>query len=262
MGLSSNTLWHQTKIDGLKGIINKRCFNVSYSLENLKSTSPFSFKGAFPMISFSDIPLAEYQPHLNKYGGFSIGMKREWIIRKQFSPVSYYSNYSLLLKDIIERITLRIANYPILTDEQKKDLDLLIYQLSYSKNYEGPLKTRYKEYTNYRFSDEREWRYVPTVVSSGLKMYIPENTYLIEKIRLQNEASRILMPFTFSDVKYVIVNDESQLVMIRNMVNNLMTTPNAEGILDDATNVNIGYFTTKQVENDIFGITHDIEILH
>jgi hypothetical protein len=262
MGLSSNTLWHQTKIDGLRGIISKRRFSVSYSLEKLKSTSPFEFSYAFPMISFSDIPLSEFESHLNKYGGFSIGMKREWFLRKQFSPVSYFSDYSILLRDIIERITFYISNYPTLTDNERTDLELLFFQLSFSKNYEGPLITSYKDYKNYRFSDEREWRYVPSKGSSTLKPYIPENEYIANKAIIQEEARRYYMSFKFSDINYIIVKDESQIVSIRNLVNRLLSTPNDLGEIDDVNSVNISFLTTKQVENDIFGKTHDIEILH
>ena len=35
MGLSSNILWHQTTLDGLKGILNEQGF---FYLENLKIT--------------------------------------------------------------------------------------------------------------------------------------------------------------------------------------------------------------------------------
>ena len=34
MGLSSNILWHQTTLDGLKGILNEQGFFYSYSLES------------------------------------------------------------------------------------------------------------------------------------------------------------------------------------------------------------------------------------
>jgi hypothetical protein len=56
IGLSSNTLLHQTNHAGLSGIIRDKGFKVLYSLEEIKSPSPYSFKFAFPMISFSDIP--------------------------------------------------------------------------------------------------------------------------------------------------------------------------------------------------------------
>lgn len=37
MGLSSNILWHQTTLDGLKGILNEQGFFYSYSLESILS---------------------------------------------------------------------------------------------------------------------------------------------------------------------------------------------------------------------------------
>ena len=38
MGLSSNILWHQTTLDGLKGILNEQGFFYSYSLESVSYT--------------------------------------------------------------------------------------------------------------------------------------------------------------------------------------------------------------------------------
>lgn len=63
MGLSSNTLLHQTNHAGLSGIIRDKGFKVLYSLEEIKSPSPYPFKFAFPMISFSDIPFTELSSH-------------------------------------------------------------------------------------------------------------------------------------------------------------------------------------------------------
>lgn len=37
MGLSSNVLWHQTKKDGLMGILKAKKLYFSYSLENILS---------------------------------------------------------------------------------------------------------------------------------------------------------------------------------------------------------------------------------
>jgi hypothetical protein len=259
MGLSSNTLWHQTKIDGLRGIIKKRVFRLSYSLEKLKSNTPYTFSYAFPMISLSDIPFAEFEAFLNKYGGFSIGMKREWILRNDFSPVCYYSNNSVVLRDIIERIEFYKSIFNTLDDSQKRDLNILFSQLAYSKNYEGPLTTSHKVYKSYRFSDEREWRYVPPK-GSNIELQIEESVYLQNKSVIQSKANKIILPFSFSDINYIIVNDESQLIEIRKMIEGLMSTPNFLGVVDEPDNVNIGYFTAKQVVSDIFGIAHDIEI--
>lgn len=88
MGLSSNVIWHQTTFEGLKAIIKDMRFMCSYSLETIK------WKGdcvdiAFPMISFCDIPLADIQEYLDKYGKYTIGFQRSWGKTVRLSPVWY-----------------------------------------------------------------------------------------------------------------------------------------------------------------------------
>ena len=75
MGLSSNILWHQTKTDALKQILRTRTFRFAYSKEIIPGTGVTM---AFPIISFCNLPLAEFADYGNKYGGYSIGMSREW----------------------------------------------------------------------------------------------------------------------------------------------------------------------------------------
>ena len=79
MGLSSNILWHQTTLDGLKGILNEQGFFYSYSLESILSReSKNNLNVAFPMVSLCDLPFSELNDYIKKYGGYLIGMKRTW----------------------------------------------------------------------------------------------------------------------------------------------------------------------------------------
>lgn len=74
MGLSSNTLWHQTKKDGLKGIIRDKCLYLSYSVEDLTSLG-YKSKFAYPMVSVCDLPLSETGNYLKKYGDYYCGVE-------------------------------------------------------------------------------------------------------------------------------------------------------------------------------------------
>lgn len=77
MGLSSNILWHQTQKDALKKILKQKCFRYSYSLEHVEAKND-TLECAFPMLSLCDIPFADIEDYLTKYGGNSIGLSREW----------------------------------------------------------------------------------------------------------------------------------------------------------------------------------------
>lgn len=259
MGLSSNTLLHQTDYYGLTGIIKDRGFKVLYSIEEIKSLSQFPFKYAFPMISFSDIPFSELSSHLYKYGGFSIGIKREWIINKKFSPVCYYSSSSELLRDIIERMVfyqMKLGYGETISDDEKKDYELIIRTLSYVKNYEGSLKLKKKkkQYSNYRFSDEREWRFVPSIaeLSDNINnLILSESNYQLRDAYVGRIGNPII-PITINDIKYIIVDQEHQIEDLRNKMINSFSPSSGE--------INkINFFTAKQCENDFLGLAHDIE---
>ncbi len=255
MGLSSSTLLHQTDLYGLTGIIKDKGFKVLYSLEEIKSTSPFQFKYAFPMISFSDIPFSELSSHLYKYGGFSIGIKREWIIKNRFSPVCYFSSSSILLRDIIERFCFyqrQLANNETISIDEGKDYKTIIQLLSYIKNYEGPLKLKKKkkQYSNYRFSDEREWRFVPSINEIS-RLLLTETEYQ-HKDDFINNIMNPIIPITINDIKYIIVDQESQIEGLRDKITNSFNP--------DSSDINkINFFTAKQCENDFLGLAHDME---
>lgn len=257
MGLSSNTLWHQTKYYNLWNIIKERRLNVLYSLEKLKSTSPIAFNYAFPMISLSDIPFSELSSHLNKYGSFSIGLKKDWIVKNKFTPVCYYSNRSPLLRDIIERIEFYKKKNNLSVDEER-DFKIFLYHLAHSKNYEGYLKTKDKEYQNYRFSDEREWRYVPEIdmLPDTNRFAIHENIYIKEKDSYNSELLNMGIEFDLDDIRYIIVEREDQISVFKELI---QKTFEKQILTKGANSININYFTTKQVENDIFGLAHDIQ---
>lgn len=259
MGLSSSTLLHQTDYNGLSGIIKERGFKVLYSLEEIKSSSQFDFKNAFPMISFSDIPFSELSSHLYKYGGFSIGIKREWIIKNKFSPVCYFSSSSELLRDIIERVIFyqtKLTNNELISSDEKKDFELTIRILSYIKNYEGSLKLKKKkkQYSTYRFSDEREWRFVPSIaeLSDNINYLILSEAKYQEKDEYTKTTGNLNIPISINDIKYIIVDKEHQIEDMRNKII-ASFTPNSQDINK------INFFTAKQCENDFLGLAHDIE---
>ena len=97
MGLSSNILWHQTKTGLLKQILKSRSFCFAYSKEVLPGSDKVT---AFPMISFCNLPFAEFADYGNKYGGYSIGMSREWGMRNHFTPVLYCDDTSNIMNHL------------------------------------------------------------------------------------------------------------------------------------------------------------------
>lgn len=159
MGLSSNILWHQTTADGLRGILKEKGFFYSYSLETISSTD-IVVNAAFPMISVCDFPLCEIGEYLKRYGGYSIGLSREWGGKNGLSPVWYCEATSSVLKMQLSRFK-EVSKSYFNNDIAREDFNRFLHLFSYMKNYEGVLSK--KGYKIYRFYDEREFRIVPTI---------------------------------------------------------------------------------------------------
>jgi hypothetical protein len=100
MGLSSNTLIHFTKsIKALSGILTEH-FKIKYCQEIVYSISDNS-KLIVPMVSFCDIPFSQIINHIDSYGYYGIGLKKEWAEKNGLNPVLYIEKNSLLSDNII-----------------------------------------------------------------------------------------------------------------------------------------------------------------
>ena len=167
MAISTNSVIHYTeRIDNLKSIINCEGFRLKYCLEELEINLDYPISSAIPMISFCDIPLSEIKNHIDSYGSYGIGLSKIWAKKNGLNPVLYLEKDSKIsehIKNQVERIMLSVEQ----VDEKKKltrpELELqedMITYVSYCKNYEGKLIRGKVNTENYRFYDEREWRYV------------------------------------------------------------------------------------------------------
>lgn len=214
MSLSSNSLIHFTKsLKALKGIL-KDNFKISYCKETIWSLDK-SKELLIPMVSFCDIPFSQIISHVKKYGSYGIGLKKSWAELNGLNPVLYVERNSSLSHNIVYNIFETVIEgkekIEELEDKDKFNLD----HLRYLKNYQADLircgKTIKKDY---RFSDEREWRYVPdplkdcqmfATLKKGIKDERVKNFKSILNSRAENE--RLL--FTPEDINYIIIKKES-----------------------------------------------------
>src|SRR5689334_8614782 len=97
MAISSSALIHFTKQkSSLKGIL-QRGFHIFYCLENLNLDNRGKsrhYEAAYPMVSFCDLPLSEVKNHIDKYGSYGIGLKKDWAIKNRLNPVLYFEKSS------------------------------------------------------------------------------------------------------------------------------------------------------------------------
>tara|TARA_R110002051_G_scaffold256437_1_gene315549 strand:- start:264 stop:677 length:414 start_codon:yes stop_codon:yes gene_type:complete len=84
--------------------------------------------------------------------------------------------------------------------------------LRHVKNYEADLSRGGEVIKNYRFSDEREWRFTPDYESCN-KMAINPNGYKTDeqKEKINKELKDVYLEFEPNDIKYIIIERESEI---------------------------------------------------
>lgn len=204
MSLSTNSVFHFTKsIDALKSIIISD-FRIKYCLETIEAKDR-TIQFAVPMASFCDIPLSQVSAHIDKYGGYGIGLKKSWAKRKGLNPVLYLEKNSSILNKV-------------LIPEKFAEAENRAVQgfLRFTKNYEGELK-RNGELINkeYRFYDEREWRYCPDIeqLYNNSEFIIHDiERYHSEKDYINSRLHDTRLSFTLRSITYIIVKEDDDIL--------------------------------------------------
>lgn len=247
MALSSNSIMHFTREkDSLFGIF-KENFKISFCREAIVLNGEESIYRV-PMVSFCDIPMSEIKEHIEKYGSYGIGLTKEWALKKGLNPVVYVAQKSDLSKSYKIAMDYFLKAHP----ENATEIDVegilsLLDFLRYIKNYEGPLHSKNFSCENYRFSDEREWRYVPPIsIDDGHMMVVDKdfrkNPEIFKKIY---EFSRL--EFEPNDIKYIIIKDDSE---IKDVSNYLQSIKGGSYYHDDIERLKTRILTAKQIKED------------
>ena len=233
MGLSSNLLWHQTDRESIELILRSQKLLFSYSREqNLWDDS----QTAYPMISLCDLPFSEMSDYLGKYGDYTIGFNRTWGLMNHFNPVWYCDQDSFAKRHIQEEV-------------ENGNLSIA----AYVKPVEDALETQKYIYKNYRYYDEREVRIVPSrkaMEEINEKWSLSSNEYEEYKKQHVDKAiiPKIFIPFSWSDVRFIIVKAENQINHFKKMLADLK-----------CDNTSIGIFSQKRVRQDFIGVAHNIK---
>ncbi|MDD2828347.1 MAG: abortive infection system antitoxin AbiGi family protein [Sulfuricurvum sp.] len=249
MGLSSNSIIHFTSTkDSLKGILSND-FHVKYCIEDVilgdKNTTYIA-----PMVSFCDIPLSEVKNHIENYGSYGIGLSKEWAIKQRLNPVVYVEKKSFFSESLLELFR---STYDAQMHETKATHGLQVF--SHIKNYESDLFRKNKEpKRNYRFSDEREWRYIPSYSDafddeekrfsfpSKKEFQTPE-----QKAYYNDRIKHLKLMFEPNDIKYIIINDESE---IGEFIDFLRHVKGKNYSLHDVERLTRRIITTEQIYSD------------
>lgn len=181
MNNSSESIYHFTDdLEVIKSILKDQSFIGSYCKEDLRYKEE-EISLYVPMISFCDIPIKTYSNLGAIYGKYGIGISKSCAIRHKLTPVLYIDKNSALLDNLIKSI----RSAEVTTSFAQKFLEMFtgdikmegpakqlaqtlntsveynIYSLFHTKHYADTLVRKGVTYENYKFYDEREWRYVP-----------------------------------------------------------------------------------------------------
>ncbi len=252
--LYPSTLFHFTEKKSLFEIL-KSNFRVSYSRERI--TAPNNErKFAVPMVAFCDIKLAEIKYFIEKdYGNFGIGLTKEWANRKGINPVMYINRHCVLADNLIEGLNgmyFQISRLNNQSDIKKltKSYHNIMNMYRYVKNYEGELIQKEKIVdSNYRFADEREWRYVPPLETEGVEPFVAISNITTKKQKEEynRKISHTRLLFQPDDIKYLFVEKESDISELIDHLEYAKTRFSPEIRRKLASRI----LTVEQIKNDI-----------
>ncbi|WP_284462536.1 abortive infection system antitoxin AbiGi family protein [Chryseobacterium sp.] len=215
MGLSSNTIIHFTKnFKSLKGILEEN-FKIFYCREFIVSENE-NLDILIPMVSFCDIPFSQIISHIDKYGSYGIGLKKKWAEEEGLNPVLYIEKKSFLADCIISDL----PNFTKGGDGRVEISSLTLQQrrvfnvARYVKNYQADLHRNGKVIKDYRFADEKEWRFVPSPETdhslfANLKKIKAENIKISKK-KYNDQIDNLRLNFTPEDINYIIIKTEKE----------------------------------------------------
>jgi hypothetical protein len=244
MGLSPSTLFHFTSKEGLFGILADN-FRLKYCLEEIShKVNPVQI--AIPMVSFCDIKISEISDHISKYGQYGIGLEKSWATAKGLNPVIYLNSTSNFCNNTIDTIR-KINKIESIASQDRYQLSNII---RYAKIYEGELKRSGEKISNYRFADEREWRYVPEMKDNlKFKHWLLKNEYdtIAKKESANQKLNEERLFFNPNNIMYLIVKDESE---INDLIQHIRNVKGKNFTMHEIDRLTTRILTCERILND------------
>lgn len=208
--ISSKTLFHFTPNANNLISILKNEFHPKYCIEELPIDGA-NIK-ALPMVCFCDIPLSQIKDHIDTYGMYGIGMKKDWGTRNGLNPIFYVSEDSLLDKNLSSIISVfqkdELKNIAHLNEAKESYLHII----RYLKKYEGDFRRGDNIIEDVRFYNEREWRFCPPY-NENIKFWLLEDEFKnpVSLAQANETLKNEKLSFEPNDIQYVIIKNESEI---------------------------------------------------
>jgi hypothetical protein len=199
------------------------------------------------MVCFCDIPLSEVKNHIKIYGHYGIGLRKEWAVQSRLNPIIYMEKTSFLSASLIKFTTddLTATGDPG-SIAKRAFCDIFRYM----KYYEGDLvRKNRKTIKSYRFSDEREWRYVPEY-TKPFAMVLNKNmeSYETHEKRAKEMIKQEILAFEPEDIQYIIIRDDSEIPEFLELIRD---SKGMKYHQDDIDKLTTRLLTAEQIKKDI-----------
>jgi hypothetical protein len=195
-------LYHCTSLPALTSIFKSRAFYPFFCLEEASYLkNPLRF--AFAVVCFADLRRSELKEHMANFSSdVYVKMSKAWAIRKNISPVTYYSSKSTL-SSAIYRSLIDYASDKQNVPEIYNPVNLMLGLLKqYSGHYFDKKRNQFSS-REVCFYLEREWRYLPLVMDREA-FYLEEKDYLNESLRKAKQKELVdhkyVADFTWDDI--------------------------------------------------------------
>lgn len=137
-------------------------------------------------------------------------------MKKGLQSIQYINPASELCKDFSESFSSAMQSVPSKVSYLENLMkSYMLHELMYYKPYQGEFKNRTSGKTDIKFfTDEYEWRYVPSMNGTGFpQVYYDENIIANSSTMFKINDSLMKLPnialqFSFSDIKYIIIEEE------------------------------------------------------
>lgn len=207
------------------------------------------------MVSFCNLALCDMSEYLGKYGDYTIGLKSSWKFAYRLSPVWYRAKDAFSLHPIMDTYE-KVHEFPV--KDCTQDFNNLIWsQLGHTKNFEGPLQRRHKKC--YRFFDEHEFRYVPTLEMLSQQQIAPILTGIeYEEYKKGHKSlslidnTQIALSFGIEDVAFILVKDKGQIALVYEMLEKLSNPSKGQKKYVRCPHI----LTHDEVNRNIIGLSH------
>ncbi|MDB5795331.1 MAG: hypothetical protein JWR25_1710, partial [Noviherbaspirillum sp.] len=179
---------------------------------------------ASPMVCFCDIPLSRIGDHIEFYGSYGIGMRREWAAVNHINPVVYIAAGNNHFARSLGGMGIYLSQ---ITDEMvnRKAKRLVQHVMAHIKPIQGRMPLKGKDEVVVKdFYQESEWRHVAT--HKKIAVFLPEKAYRSQEILDAEHATTFehgLLKFTPTDVNYIFVESDADIPQMMAFIQKEMT---------------------------------------